>query len=348
MKFYDRFVIVVSLAFLFAACIRPSSSHTAGLRTIAIATPGRETPINVSLWYPTSEDSSHTVVGGNQVFKGVPVHPDAVIAEGEFPLVLLAHGGLRAAPHLSGWIAAQLATRGFIVAEPHPPQLGPDDAQAALAEVWLRPADLSATLQAIEGDVVLNAHLQKDRVGVVGFLLGGTSALTLAGAEIDPTRYATMCDGEVAISMDCSWFTAKGVDLHEVAIQSLEHTNDHSRIKVAIAIDPELGAVFMPASLQNIAIPVTIINLGTPATILPALNTAGLAELIPAVTYETVPDATHYSAFSECTAQGAQILHAEGEDAALCTDGGARSRAEIHRQLAEMIERAFVQSFSNH
>jgi hypothetical protein len=61
-----------------------------------------------------------------------------------------------------------------------------------------------------------------------------------------------------------------------------------------------------------------------------------------------VADATHYSAFSECTAQGALILPGEGDNAAICTDGGDRPRAEIHRQLAEMIERTLVQTFSNH
>src|SRR5262245_20828624 len=100
MKFYYRLVIVVILSFLFAACARQNSSPTAGLRTIEVVTPGRETPISVTLWYPTSESGSYNVVGGNKVFEGVPVNQDAVIAEGEFPIVLLSHGGLRAAPNL--------------------------------------------------------------------------------------------------------------------------------------------------------------------------------------------------------------------------------------------------------
>lgn len=347
MKFYYRLAIVIILSFLFAACARPSSSPTAGLRTIEIAPPGRETPISVSLWYPTREGGSPNEVGGNKVFKGVPVYQDAVIAAGEFPIVLLAHGGLRAAPHLSGWIASHLAMRGFIVAQPHPPQLGPDEAQAAIAEAWLRPADLSVTLQALESDPVLNGHIKKDRVGVVGFLLGGTSALTLAGAEIDPERYAKMCEGEAAIGMDCFWFSKNGVDLHEADINSLAHSNYNGKIKVAIAIDPELSTVFTQASLRNVSIPVAIINLGQPETLLPGLNASSLEGLIPGVNYETVPDATQFSAFSECTSKGAMILQSEGDNEAICADGGERSRAEIHRQLAEMIENTLVQNLSN-
>jgi predicted dienelactone hydrolase len=344
---FYRFVIVVILSFLFAACTRPSSAPTAGLRSIEVATPGRETPISVSLWYPTNEGGSPNEVGGNKVFKGVPVNQDAVIAAGEFPIVLLAHGGLRAAPHRSGWIASHLVRRGFIVAEPHPPQLGPKDAPAVLAEAWLRPSDLSATLAAIESDPILKAHIKEDRVGVLGFLLGGTSALTLAGAEIDPERYAKMCDGQATISMDCLWFSEHGADLHEADIKRLTHSSYNRKVKVAIAIDPELNTVFTPASLRNISIPVTIINLGQPDTISPGLNASSLEGLIPHVKYETVPDATQYSSFSECTSKGALILQSEGDNEAICADGGERPRAEIHRQLAEMIENTLVQHLSN-
>lgn len=348
MKFYHLFVIAAIASLLCVACVQPTSEPAAGFRTLEVASPGRDAPISVNLWYPPGEGGSRNVVGGNKVFTGVPVVQDAAIADGEFPLVLLAHGGLRAAPQMSAWVAAYLALHGFIVAAPQPPQLGPDEAQAALAEVWLRPADLSATLQAIGADAELNAHLQKDRVGVLGFLLGGASALALAGAELDPARYAEMCDGHVPIGMDCFWFAQKGVDLHEVDITSLAQPSYNPKIKVAIAIDPELSIIFTPASLSGIVIPITIINLGAPDTILPGLNAASIEGLIPGATYATVTDATQFSAFSECTAKGALILQEEGDDAALCTDGGERSRAEIHGQLAEMIERILGQTLADH
>lgn len=347
MKFYYRLVIIVIVSLLFTACAQPSSSPAAGLRAIEVAAPDRDAPISVTLWYPTTGGGSQTEVGGNKVFQGVPAHQDADIAEGEFPVVLLAHGGLRANPTMSGWIASYLATRGFIVAQPHSPQLGPDDGPAAVAEPWLRPADLSATLTALEQDAVLNTHIKQDSIGVLGFLLGGTSALTLAGAEIDPDGYAQICDGEAAIGLDCAWFAKNGVDLHEANLSSLEHAAYDSRIKVAIAVDPELSTIFTPASLSHISVPVTIINLGRPDTILPGLDASGLEGLIGNASYETVSDATQFSAFSECTAKGAFILQSEGDNEAICIDSGERSRAEIHRQLAEMVEKTLAQNLSN-
>lgn len=73
MKLYYRFVIVVILSFLFAACARPSSSPVAGFRTLEVATPGRETPINVSLWYPTTEGGSDNEVGAIKFSKVYPL-----------------------------------------------------------------------------------------------------------------------------------------------------------------------------------------------------------------------------------------------------------------------------------
>ncbi|MCK6630581.1 MAG: hypothetical protein L6R45_36115 [Anaerolineae bacterium] len=77
-------------------------------------------------------------------------------------------------------------------------------------------------------------------------------------------------------------------------------------------------------------------------------NASSLEGLIPDVKYETVPDATQYSAFSECTSKGAMILQSEGDNEAICADGGERSRAEIHQQLAEIIENTLVQNLSAH
>lgn len=337
------------LIFLITGCSDSPPPPTVGLRTLEIANSERETPISASVWYPIDEGVSGSIVGGNKVFEGISVGQDAPIAEGEYPIILLSHGGLRSASNLSGWIASGLAERGYIVAEPHPPRLSSDEAEAAIAESWLRPSDLSATLNAIENDATLKAHVKDDSVGVVGFLQGGTSALTLAGAELDPERYSNMCDEESAVEaveMDCLWFAENNVDLHKIDLKGLENSNHNSKIKVAVAIDPELSTVFTEASLKSISIPVAVINLGNAETILTGFDASGLDGLIPNVSYDVIQDATQYSSFSECTSRGATILESEGETEAICSDGGGRSRAEIHSQLVEMIETTLAENLS--
>lgn len=340
-----RVLVVMTLLCLLSNLAHSDTPRMAGVRTMTTIAPERGRPIEITLWYPAGGGGTFSLVGRNAVFEGVPARQDAAIADGEFPIVLLAHGGLRAAQYLGGWIASDLAARGFIVVITQPPRLGDRSAQAAVREVWLRPADLSAALTAIERDASLAGHIQADRVGALGFLLGGTSALALAGARIDPEHYMRSCDQE-GTGLDCAWFAKNGVDLHESDPRRLARSNLDERIEVAIAIDPEQSASFTRASLMEMTVPVDIINLGKRETVAPGLDAEGLETLIPAGRYHRVPDATPFSSFDQCRLQGPDILRGEGEDEAICRDGGGRTRADIHAQLAEMIEAALARGFS--
>src|SRR5512147_2176477 len=139
-------LVAVSLSFHAASAREP------GIRTLTATVPERGGTIDLTLWYPAHADGVSESVGGSKIFKGVPGRRNASHADGVFPVVLLAAGGLRANPNMAGGIAAYLAARGYLVATAHPPALGSDDAQSAVGEVWLRPADLSAALNAVEND----------------------------------------------------------------------------------------------------------------------------------------------------------------------------------------------------
>lgn len=102
-------------------------------------------------------------------------------------------------------------------------------------------------------------------------------------------------------------------------------------------MDPELGESFAEASLEEVEVPVTIINLGSPGATIPGLDASRVARAMPHATYQLIADATPFSAFAECTPEAVALLQEEGEDGAICDDGGNRSRAEIHAQLVEEI-----------
>jgi len=319
-------------AFALLASI-PAAANTAkavGVQIITPLAPERGTTLDVTLWYPAASGGTPVLMGDTPIFKGEPAQRGAPVAPESFPLVLLAHGGLRAAPHLGDWIAARLAAGGYVVAVPH--QAGPATEQ----DIWLRPADLSAVLTAVENDPVLATHIDGTRVGVLGVLRGGTSALALVGARLDAERYAHSCD-EGELGLDCAWFKKTNVDLHGLDAARVGRPNRDPRIKVAIAVDPELSTFFTPASLAGIPVPVEIINLGQSATVAPGLYASSLASAIPHARYETVPDATVFGAFSECKPSGPAILRDDGDDDAICIDRANRTRAEIHAQLAAMI-----------
>lgn len=313
------------------------ASDFVGLRSIDLPVPARGAKISVTIWYPALPGGNLVRIGDSKVFLGVPARRDAPLAAGTFPIVLMLQGGLRSAPNLGGWIAASLAAQGFIVVTTHPTPLTMDKLQAIPAEIWLRPADLSASLDAILRDPLLAGHVAADRVAVLGMQLGGTAALALAGARLDPDRYSRSCDAG-GVGLDCVWFAKNGIDLHKVDVGALGRSHLDRRIEAIVAVDPELTSDFTPASLAEIKVPVAIINLGAANQIAPALDASQLQQQIAGASYATLAGATPFSGFSSCTARGAEILRAEGDDERICQDGGTHSRDEIHRQLAARIE----------
>ncbi|WP_035484822.1 alpha/beta hydrolase family protein [Geminicoccus roseus] len=325
------------LALALAAALVPvaAAADGVGMRRLTVAAPERGTMLNVTLWYPAEDGGSEVAVGENAVFQGALARQDAPIAAGPFPLVLLSHGGLRSSADSGNWIAARLAADGFMVAAPQPPRLSPDQAQDAPYELALRPADLAATLTGLASEPSLSAQIDPQAVGALGFHLGGTAVLQLAGARIDPQLHARSCD-QPGANMDCAWFARSGIDLQAVDGERIGASRLDPRIGAVAAVDPELTGLFTPESLQAIEVPVRLVNLGPAGAMLPGMDAAPAVLAIPGAAYERVEDAFFFSAFAPCQPKGAAFLEEEGEDPAICGQDGP-PRTEIHAALAEMI-----------
>lgn len=327
---------IMAVGLVLATSLPGKAAETVGITTMAIDVPARDRALNVTLWYPAKAGGTVVRVGDSPVFEGVEGRQDAPIADGRLPIILVSHGGIRAAPGQGNWIGSGLAARGFVAAVVRGPRLGPSDAQSALQEIWQRPADLSATLSALETAPAWSGHLDHDRVGAVGFFLGGTSVLSQVGAKLDPDRFIKSCDAG-GMGVDCTWFAASGVDLRSVDTERLALSNLDPRIKVAIAVDPELAASFSSESLSSVTVPVDIVNLGGLDAIQPGLRAAELASAIPGARYDAISHATPFSAFGLCKPQGLAILRKEGESDAICQDTGGQSREVTHAELTELI-----------
>lgn len=337
MKMRMRVTLAGTMALLMLAFgVATRADESVGVTMLQVAGPERGRDLTLTLWYPALPGGTPTLIGDNAVFEGAAGQQDAPVAKGAFPTVLVSHGGLRAAPNLSGWIASRLAARGFLVAAVQGPKLGPKDAHKAVAEVWERPADLSAALTALAASADWSKHLDREKVAALGFFLGGTAALSLAGARIDAKRFRQACQNEPR-SIDCGWFEANGVDLGSADADAIARLNLDPRIATAVAVDPEYGSRFSQESLAALAIPVAAINLGRPGSIPPAFDAAPLGSASPQITYAPLPGATRFSAFSLCKPKGAAILTEDGGDDAICRGETAQERAKVHDELAALI-----------
>jgi predicted dienelactone hydrolase len=332
-----------------SAAMTQSADETAGkvgVRQISASSPERGGDIEVTVWYPAQTGGEPVVLGESIFFDGTAALRDASIASGKFPLVLFSHGaGLAGSPQAMSWIAVSLAAEGFVVAAPrHPGNSGTDRSAAETMKLWLRPGDLSDTLDAIEKDPTFSGHIDTGQIGTLGLSMGGSTALAIAGARLDPRLLAGYCDTDMRNASLCEWVRQSNVDLHAMDMQAAGRDNRDRRIGFAMAIDPAPIDVFDAESFADISIPISIINLGAPGKIPATADASGLVKVIAESSYTTIDDASHYSLFAECRPGAAEIAEEEKIGDPICQDGGGRSRRELHAQMSDMTVAAFRQA----
>lgn len=325
------------------------ASDSVGVGQFPAPSSERGINLDVTVWYPAQPGGEPVTLGDTQLFNGTSAMRDAPISGGKFPLILLSHGaGLAGNPQALSWIATPLARQGFIVAAPtHPGNTGKSRSAAETMKLWLRPADLTATLDAMEKEAFFQGHLEQGKVGVLGLSMGGNTALSMAGARIDPKLLAGYCDADLLNASLCDWVRQSGVDLHAMDLRPAGRDNRDGRIHFAMAIDPAPADVFDTKSFAGIRIPVEIINLGRPGKIPVTADASGIAKAISNAGYATIEDASHYSMFGECKPGAVDIIASEEIGDPVCDDGAGRSRGEIHAQLIGMATAAFARALKS-
>jgi predicted dienelactone hydrolase len=341
-------LIALSLCTAATAAI---AAEPVGVRTISVVTQDYPRPLAVTIWYPSKGDGQMDKPNYDKIFETGPAAVNATIREGRFPLVLLSHGSGSRAEGM-GWIAAELANAGYIVAGPnHPGTTSGDSTPAATPKIWDRVQDISVLITALSADKNWTTSIDPNRIGILGFSLGGSTAMELAGARGDLSAYMRYCDENPAM-MDCTWFAGgrgyaggEQVDVAPLKLADIDRTrfdqqNRDARITSVIAVDPGLATTFQKTSLAGIDVPVTLINLGSPGQVPMAVLSDQLAQDIPGASYLQVEGADHFSFLPVCKPGAADFLKSVGELDPICEET-KRPRADIHAELSRLIVEAF-------
>ncbi|ASY60375.1 dienelactone hydrolase family protein [Sinorhizobium sp. CCBAU 05631] len=348
---FSRILAALFFCALFAV---PCHAIETGVRELSLASPEGGRRLRVTVWYPAEPGGKAVLVGDNQVFKGAPALSEAPLLEGRYPLVVMSHGSGGRIQGMS-WLAAELARAGFVVAGPnHPGTTSGNSTPADTPKLWERTHDLSFVIDRLTTDPLWSGAIDKGRIGVIGFSLGGAAAMEIAGARANLEAYARYCD--TYQTWDCAWYaggqgyvddkaiTVDKVDLRKIDRARFERSNLDRRIKSAVLIDPGLAQAYDAQSLKEIAIPMNFINLGSAGTIPAAVIASGLAALSPHGSYATVAQADHFSFLPECKEGGAELLKSFGEVEPICDDGSGRSRADIHSELIILVREALLRT----
>lgn len=304
----------LALALVATPCLAASAPGMASLSDPA----GQARPLALSIWYPSDEPGSGTV-GGTAVFTGASAALKAPLPARPLPLVMVSHGGLRSAADSGAWLSASLAQAGFLVVEVNAPR--PGTAARALDEVWQRPQDIRRALDLMLADGVWSGQIDRSRISVVGFALGATAALSVAGAEIDGARYVQSCAAAGGTGgPDCQWYAAQGISLTQTNTERLAQPMRDQRVTAAVAVDPEYLAAFHAA----------------PADVSTLLLSLGPREAIPEGVQFTrraaIVDASGVDMFAVCTPAGRELLLEDEGDASLC-GSSPEIREKAHRKI---------------
>jgi predicted dienelactone hydrolase len=326
-----------------------------GATTLSIPSPQRGKPLAVDVWYPSDAKAPEALVGDNRIFTGATVKPDATINPGRYPLILLSHGSGSRAQGMA-WIAASLAEKGFIVVGPdHPGTTSGDSTPIATPRIWERTQDLSNIITWMTGDARWQASVDPTKIGVLGFSLGGSTALELIGARADLNAYADYCD-RYTMMMDCQWFAggfgfvngkrvaSPVVKLREMDKSRFEQSNLDPRVTSAVTVDPGLATSFKAESLKAIKTKTTIINLGSPGNLPAAVDAIKLSGEIPGAEYHQIPGSNHFSFLPVCKPGAQEMLSEVGDVDPICDGKGLRDRAEVHQDAEKLIVDAFAKT----
>jgi predicted dienelactone hydrolase len=128
--------------------------------------------------YPTERSSAPTAFGPYIM----DVSPDAPMAEGRFPVVVISHGN--GGSHLVyRAISTHLAKNGYVVAllEHAGNNRNNNELEGTHENLVNRPRHVRLTIDAVSSDPQFSACVQPDNVAIIGHSIGGYTALAVAG-----------------------------------------------------------------------------------------------------------------------------------------------------------------------
>jgi predicted dienelactone hydrolase len=204
------------------------------------------------------------------------------------PIIIFSHGLFSVNAEMR-YLAQHLASHGYVVAVPeHPRSNGTyleqffelDAAISALfeqvkvlqpEEYLNRTRDISFVLDYLEGlnrtSNSLRGKLATDNVLVLGYSLGGATALSLAGAEMQLEALKDWCPQRQTLASNLGlWAQCQAAGLPEN-----HYTLRDPRVKAAIALSPVTSLLFGETGLAEIEIP-TLIAAGSADKTTPALT----------------------------------------------------------------------------
>jgi predicted dienelactone hydrolase len=310
-----------------AADLRLPGPFTYQKRSLQILDPDRQRQFAADLYLPTLADGET---------------PDPAT-----PVIVMSNG-LGAGRDRFDEIALHLVSHGFAIAIPDHPgsdrqrlrefYAGQHRENFEAREYLDRPKDITSLLNELEhlNQTELGQRLNLKRVGMFGYSFGGSTALSLAGATLNPEFLKTDCQTELGLVNISLLYQCRALEL---PAPDLSQSLQDERIQAAFLFVPFGKSLFGP-NLAQVNIPilwqVTDLDILTPLVVeqLPAF-----AALNPPDLLEPAQRSDHYLALT----QG--LPHARVTYDALSRLTGSTTPWETLKQIAHDYQNALSLAF---
>jgi predicted dienelactone hydrolase len=194
------------------------------------------------------------------------------------PLIVFSHG-LGSVRTDMRYLAEHLASHGYVVAALEHPGSNEAHVKQALqlkaplleAQEFLnRPKDISFILDRLEtlnqAPGFLQGKLAPERVMVIGYSLGGTTALSIAGAQMQLDQLKQRCPGDVL-----AFSLGENAQCFAKSLPKDRYQLRDPRVKGAIAFSPVTSLLFGETGMSKLAVP-TLITAASADKTAPALT----------------------------------------------------------------------------
>lgn len=332
-------IFCLSIIAAASAQAAPPPPYAAGFAGLRIGETGDPRPLSGHIWYPAVGGGQTMRFAENPVWRGFDAYPNAPLADGRFPLVVMSHG-LGGNAFNQAWLAMTLAEAGFIVAAPNHPGTTTFNRDAeARAKLWERPRDISRTISAMLAHPIFGRAVAADRIAAIGHSLGGYTVLALAGARYDAERHAAYCT-KYPDRADCVFVREAGIGSDPATLASLQASLADPRISAIVSFDLGLTQGFDPASLAAIEVPVLIVGAARGGALKLDAESRALAAALPAGRARYVEPAglAHYDFLGLCKPGAVQVLKEEDPGEEFVCEPGGVPRDILHERIIVLVK----------
>ncbi len=327
--------------------------HRVGMQVLPLKDTNRQAwrsdkarPMTTHIFYPTiSERSAPLLLGApnNPVFNAGDVAFEAQPVNDKLPLVIMSHGTGGSAPQLL-WLAEALVKEGYLVAAVNHhgnTAFESDKYPEGYLLWWERSQDLVEVRQQLLQDATWGSRIDSKNVAVIGFSLGGYTALSVSGGVTDKALFDAYCERAT------DDFSCQPQPEFSSVLEAFELVKDTPQVltsnrrqqaryrlpnlKAVVTIAPAIVHAFKPESLRAVEIP-TLLLVGSEDRIAQSSANAEYAHmLIPNSEFIMLEGAHHYAFLSQCTEHGEHVLEL------LCDQPHGVSREAVHKQTIDAV-----------